>query len=220
MGAKAWFAAYYNHDPKDVLANKPELDREASVSLAQKLLPGVTLQEKEDGSLDLLNPGKREIFVGVYGDLKIVAHEDLANDYPSRIGGNWNNAELGSTAYIHATHSVVDWCAFSLWQRGKLVRTLSVSPDGGIHEDSGNKLPFEAPYWDGSFALDDELEDDELEDDEPNPLPFHPLELSEAALLAMLGFQFEGHPDDWVCDPMTIPIMKFEVSKKAWWKFW
>lgn len=37
MGAKAWFAAYYNHDPKDVLAQRTELDREASISLAKKL---------------------------------------------------------------------------------------------------------------------------------------------------------------------------------------
>lgn len=52
------------------------------------------------------------------------------------------------------------------------------------------------------------------------PLPFHPLELSEAALLAMLGYQFEGHPDDWVCDPLEISIMKFEITKNTWWKFW
>lgn len=217
MGAKAWFAAYYNHDPKGVLSNKPELDREACISLAKKLLPGVTLQEKEDGSLDVLNPGKQEVFVGVYGDLKIVAHEDLGGDFPSHVDGNWRSAELGSTTYIHATHSVVDWCAFALWQGGELVRALSVSPDGGVQEDIGNKLPFEAPYWDGSFALEDEFDDD---DDEPYPLPFHPLELSEAALLAMLGFQFEGDTDDWVCDPVEIPIMKFEISKNAWWKFW
>ena len=215
MGAKAWFAAYYNHDPKEVLASRPMLDREACISLAKKLLPGVTLREKEDGSLGCLNPGKREVFVGVNGDLTIIAHEDLGGDFPSRVDGNWHRAELGSTTYVHATHSVVDWCAFALWQGGELVRALSVSPDQGVQEDIGNKLPFEAPYWDGSSALEDEFEDDE-----PYPLPFHPLELSEAALLAMLGFQFEGHPDDWVCDPMEIPIMKFEFSKKTWWKFW
>jgi hypothetical protein len=215
MGAKAWFAAYYNQDPKDVLANKPELDREACIALAKKLLPSATLREKEDGSLDFLNPGKREVFVGVYGDLKIIAHKDLGGDFPSRIDKNWHSAELGSTTYVHATHSVVDWCAFALWRGGELVRALSVSPDQGVQEDIGNKLPFEAPYWDGSFALEDELEDDE-----PYPLPFHPLDLSEAALLAMLGFQFEGHPDDWVCDPMEIPIMRFEISKNTWWKFW
>lgn len=211
MGAKAWFAAYYNHDPKDVLVKNPELDREACVSLAKKLLPGVALQEKEDGSLDLLNPGKREIFVGVYGDLKIIAHEDFSGEFPSRIGKHWHSAELGSTTYVHATHSVVDWCAFGLWNEGTLVRALSVSPDGGVREDIGNKLLFETPFWDGSSAL---------EDDEDYPLPFHPLELSAAALLAILGFQFEGHPDDWVCDPMEIPIMKFEISKNTWWKFW
>ena len=48
------------------------------------------------------------------------------------------------------THSVVDWCAFALWREGKLVRSTSVSPDGGVREDIGDKLPFEVPYWNGS----------------------------------------------------------------------
>jgi len=215
MGAKAWFAAYYDLDPKVILAKKPELNREACISLAKKFLPGVALREKEDGSLDFLNPGKREIFVGVYGDLKIIAHEDLGGDYPSRIDRRWHSTELGSTTYVHATASVVDWCAFGLWKEGELVRALSVSPDGGVKEDIGNKLPFEASFWDGSPALEDDLDDDA-----EYPLSFHPLELSEAALLAMLGFQFEGHPDDWVCDPAEVSIMRFEISKNAWWKFW
>lgn len=215
MGAKAWFAAYYNHDPKDVLAQRTELDREASISLAKKLFSDASLQKQEDGSLGFLNPDRHEVFVGVYGDLKIIAHEGFSGDFPSRTDGDWLIPELGSTTYVHATHSTVDWCAFALWQKGSLVRALSVSPDGGIQEDIGNKLSFEEPFWDGSISLDDEFEDDE-----PYPLPFHPLELSEAALLGMLGFQFEGHPDDWVCDPMDIPILRFKISKKAWWKFW
>jgi hypothetical protein len=215
LGAKAWFAAYYTHDPKFTLGQTPRLNREASVSFARHLLPGVTLKEQEDGRLAFLNPGQREVFIGVYGDLKIIAHSDLAADLLSRIDDRWHGPDLGATTYVHATHSVVDWCAFALWEKGQLVRALSVAPDGGVLEDIGAKLPFEVPFWDGSFAVESETADEE-----PYPLPFHPLELSEAALLAILGFQFEGHPDDWVCDPAEIPIMKFEISKNAWWKFW
>ncbi|EBA12754.1 DUF6928 family protein [Roseobacter sp. CCS2] len=215
MGAKAWFAAYYDNDPKDTLANAPQLDRDASIALAHKVLPDVNLEEAADGTLDFLNPDKKEIFVGVYGDLKIVAHDDLSGDYPSKVGGHWRNPDFGSKTYVHATHSAVDWCAFALWKDGELARALSVSPDGGIQEDVGAKLPFEVPFWDGARAIEDAFEDDA-----PYPLPFHPLELSEEALLATLGFQFEGHPDDWVCDPANIPIMRFKISKNAWWKFW
>jgi hypothetical protein len=41
--------------------------------------------------------------------------------------------------------------------------------------------------------------------------------------LAMLGFQFQGMPNAWVCDPEQIPIMRFKIakmSKKPWWKVW
>lgn len=215
MGAKAWFAAFFDGDPKDILSKKPELDRAASAALAEELFAGYTIHAKDDGTLDVLNPKKREVFIGVYGKLKIIAHGDFSGDLPSQIDQRWLAPQLGSTVYVHATHSVVDWFAFSLWKEGLLVRSTSVAPDSGIMEDIGEKLPFELPYWDGSFSLEDEFEEDE-----PYPLPFHPLELSEAALLATLGFQFEGHPDDWVCDPREIPIMNFQIFKKAWWKFW
>lgn len=215
MGAKAWFAAYYDGNPKEILSSNPELDRAASVALAERMFPGHTMQEEENGNLCFLNPKRHEVFIGVYGDLKIIAHNDFGGDFPSRIDRRWLTSELGSTMYVHATHSVVDWFAFALWKKGRLVRSTSVSPDGGVQEDIGERLPVELPYWDGSFSIEDEFEEDN-----PYPLPFHPLELSEATLLATLGFQFEGHPDDWVCDPMEIPIMKFRAPKKAWWKFW
>jgi hypothetical protein len=46
-------------------------------------------------------------------------------------------------------HSVVDWFAFAVWQDGRLKRSLSLSPDSGVLEDIGAKLPFEEPYWSG-----------------------------------------------------------------------
>lgn len=96
------------------------------------------------------------------------------------------------------------------------MRSTSVSPDGGVQEDIGEKLPFEVPYWNGSLSPEGE----HTEDGESLALPFHPLELAEAALLSTLGFQFEGRPDESVCDPVEIPIKRFQVSKKTWWKLW
>ncbi|MFD4655933.1 DUF6928 family protein [Kitasatospora sp. NPDC058444] len=48
---------------------------------------------------------------------------------------------------LHAMHSVVDWLAFGVWEDGRLVRSLSLSPDSGIIEDIGEPLSFEVPSW-------------------------------------------------------------------------
>jgi hypothetical protein len=213
MGAKAWFIAYFDDDPKAVLANGPELDRDASRQLVQRLFPDITLSDTVDGHLDFLNPPKNQVFVGCYGELRIVAHDERAIDYPSKVDRRWLDPTLGRTAYVHVTHSGADWFAFSLWRKGKLVRSLSVSPDGGVQEQIGNPLSFEAPYWGGQFSV--EVDDDR----EPYPLAFHLLDLSEASMLQHLGFQFEGNSNDWVCDPAEVPVARFAIQK-AGWKLW
>jgi hypothetical protein len=43
-------------------------------------------------------------------------------------------------------HSVVDWFAYAQWINGKFVRSPSLSPDNGILEDIGQRLPFEEPF--------------------------------------------------------------------------
>ncbi|MES0826680.1 DUF6928 family protein [Ruegeria sp. SCP11] len=215
MGAKAWFAAYYDENARDILAKNPQLDRDASRRLANQLLLDAKLEEVEDGSLDFLNPDEREVLVGDYGGIKIVAHQAFNIDCLSQLDARWRFPDLGSTIYVRAMHSVIDWGAFALWKNGDLVRALSVLPDGGVIEDVGPRMPFEAPFWDGTPALEGDDEEDDT-----YPLPFHPLEFSEAALLEHLGFQFEGYPNDWVCDPFEIPIMKFRASSKPFWKLW
>ena len=132
---------------------------------------------------------------------------------PSKVDRRWLDPTLGRTAYVHVTHSGVDWFAFSLWRKGRLVRSLSVSPDGGVQEQIGNPLSFEAPYWGGQFPV--EVDDDR----EPYPLAFHPLDLSEASMLQHLGFQFGGNSNDWVCDPAEVPVARFAIQK-AGWKLW
>ncbi len=214
MGAKAWFAAYYDEDPKVTLGKQPRLDRGGARRIAEHFFPDAKISEKEDSSLAYLNPGRRVLMAGDYGSLKIVAHRDLSGDYPSRITPRWTDTDLGKSTYIHATHSVVDWYAFGFWQDGRLQRALSVSTESGVIEETGRKLAFEDPFWQGSHPIEDK--------DIPDTpaLPFHPLDLSEAALLATFGFQFEGCMEEWICDPAEIPIMTFEISNGAWWKFW
>jgi len=91
---------------------------------------------------------------------------------------------------------------------------LSLSPDGGVLEDIGVKLPFELPYWAGEHPVfDDEEERSEY------PFPFHPLELGEAALAEFFGYQLEGGNANAVLEPDTIPLMRLR-RRRAWWKVW
>jgi hypothetical protein len=85
MGAKTWFIVGSNGDPKRVLANNPLLDRTASLVLAKKLFRGFTLTAEDDVSLESLNPADGEVHIGVYGDVKFVAHTDIGIDYLSRM---------------------------------------------------------------------------------------------------------------------------------------
>ena len=51
MGAKAWFIAYFDDDPRKILGANPKLDRPASLALARRLVPDTDLVELEDGCL-------------------------------------------------------------------------------------------------------------------------------------------------------------------------
>jgi hypothetical protein len=111
-------------------------------------------------------------------------------------------------------HSVVDWFAYAKWVNGTLVRSLSLSPDSGILEDIGERMPFEEPYWSGDHpAVDSEEEKDSY------PFPFHPLELGEAALCELYGYQLEGFVDASPLDPESIALLRYKRSR-PWWRLW
>jgi len=109
-------------------------------------------------------------------------------------------------------HSVVDWLAFAQWINGELVRSLSLSPDG-ILEDLGRRMPFEEPFWSGANPVTDG--DDAAKD----PLPFHPLELGDAALKEFFGYELEAMVDSSLFQPESIPLLKFKRIR-PWWKPW
>lgn len=216
MGAKTWMLAYVDGKAAEILKSGPVLDRPASAKLAQELFPSAQLQPAEDGDLSYTNPPDDEVHVGCFPGLSIVAAAEFALDYPSQLPQSFLDHARGRTVYLHAMHSVVDWFAFAIWEKGELVRALSLSPDSGVLEDIGPKRPFEESFWSGERPVGDEDED---EDDE-YPLPFHPLELGEEALLAMFGYQLEGFVDENQVQPEEIPLLTFKRSVKRWWRFW
>lgn len=201
MGAKTWMLVSSNGNPREALAQGPQLNREESVALAKRLFPAATFSEGDDGSLSYTNPADDEVFVGHYGTVAVVAAAEFGVDYPSQLSREYVDGMPHSTVVLHAMHSAVDWFAYAVWEKGELVRALSLSPDSGIIEDIGARYSFEEPYWNGEHGVEDE------EDDDKYPLPFHPLELAEDALAYLFGYVIEGVIAESAYDAEEVPLV-------------
>ena len=215
MGAKTWMLVLADSNARGALAAKRPLDRGATQNLADTLFPGEKLKQIGDGDLSYTCPPDDEVHIGCFPGVSVVAAKEFGIDYPSKLHHRFIAAGGNGTVTLHAMHSVVDWFAYASWANGKLVRSLSLSPDSGIMEDIGQRLPFEEPYWSGAHpAVDSEEEKDDY------PFPFHPLELGEAILKDQFGYQLEGYIDASLLEPESIPLVRYKRSRSPWWKFW
>jgi hypothetical protein len=193
MGAKDWMVMYADTDTDiaAVLRTNPRPDRDATHAVVERLHPGAQLTVVEDGNLDEnANPRDLSVYAGVYPGLTIVTTGEVAIDRPSTLPQYFIDEARGRTLYLHVMHSVVDWIAYAIWENGVLRRSLSLSPDDGIIENLGEPLDFEKPYWAGQHPVE------VAGGNPPYPFVFHPLELGEAALRNLFGFNYEG----WVQD--------------------
>jgi hypothetical protein len=211
VGAKTWMLVYANGNVAEALKGSPPLDRRVTLQLARSLFPKEKLEPIGDGDLSYTCPPDEELHIGCFPGVSILAAREFGIDYPSKLPVRFISAGGAGTVYLHAMHSVVDWFACAQWTAGKLVRSLSVSPDSGILEDIGPRLPFEEPYWSGQHPATDDGED--------YAFPFHPLELGEAALKQFFGYQLEGFIDPALLQPESIPLVKYKRSQSRW-KFW
>lgn len=214
MGAKTWMLVYADADPRAALAANPVLDREATARLAAELFPKDRLSLIGDGDLCDTCPPNDELRVGCFPGIAVIAAREFGIDRPSRLPARFLEAAGSRTVYLHAMHSVVDWFAFAVWRAGKLERALSLSPDSGVIEDIGKRLPFEHPYWAEQHAATDPAEDEDA-----YPFPFHPLDLGEAALREFFGYGMEGEIDPSLIAPERVTLMRFK-RRRAWFKFW
>jgi hypothetical protein len=204
-----------NSNAREALAAKPQLDREATMKLASALFPGEKLEPIGDGDLSYTCPPNKELHIGCFPGVSVVAAKEFGIDYPSKLPQRFIAAGGSGVVTLHAMHSVVDWFAYAVWANGKLVRSLSLSQDSGIMEDIGQHLPFEESYWSGEHpAVDSEEEENSY------PFPFHPLELGEETLKDRFGYQLEGLIDPSLLEPESIPLVRFRRSRPSWWKFW
>ncbi|MDJ0916128.1 MAG: hypothetical protein QNJ05_00090 [Woeseiaceae bacterium] len=218
MGAKTWMLVMSNGSARDAFTASIELDRQATTETAHALFPGEELEPLDDGNLCWTNPTDKELCIGCFPDVTVIAAREFGIDNPSRIPERFLEAAGNRLVTVHAMHSVVDWFAYAHWQNGSLVRSLSVAPDSGVVEDIGERMAFEVPYWSGAHAIEEEDEDFEY------PLPFHPLELGEEALKYFFGYQLEGFIDPDLLEPEDVPLMRFRrkrrLLKQPFWKFW
>jgi hypothetical protein len=215
MGAKTWMLVLADANAREALAAKPQLDREATQKLANILFPGEKFEPIGDGDLSYTCPPYNELHIGCFPGISVVAAKEFGIDYPSKLPQRFITAGGCGTVTLHAMHSVVDWFAYAIWANGKLLRSLSLSPDSGIMEDIGQRLPFEEPYWSGDHpAVDSDEEKDAY------PFPFHPLDLGEATLKDRFGYQLEGYIDPSLLEPESIPLVRYKRNRSQWWKFW
>jgi hypothetical protein len=215
MGAKTCMLVYSDGDPRDALALARTPDPQASGQLAARLYPGATPATEPVSSLLEAFPRDGEVFAGSFPGVEVLAASDFGIDQPSKLARSFLAPGAERTVHLHAMHSVVDWCAFAVWKNGALVRSLSVAPDSGVLEDLGERLPFELGYWNGDHPAVDADADDA---DDDYPLPFHPLELGEAALFEFFGYQLEGSADA-LCDAEAVQLLRFRRAR-PWWKLW
>ncbi|MFJ9342614.1 DUF6928 family protein [Streptomyces sp. NPDC101733] len=210
MGVRTGLLAYAGRDIPAALRQATEAEIEKTTEFVGRLHPGWGMAAAEGETLgEGTYPADGLTYAASFPGVDIVCDRRLMIDRPSQLPEHLIAASGGRRMVLHAMHSVVDWLAFAVWEDGRLVRALSLSPDNGVIEDIGEPLPFEAPYWSGDHAVEPTPG---WEDEASYPLPFHPLELGEEALRAFFGFILEGRrrPDD--IDPDDVRLHGYRLT--------
>ncbi|MFI1442611.1 DUF6928 family protein [Streptomyces fructofermentans] len=210
MGAKTGLLVYADGEVPDLLRQVEAADLSRTSEMMRRLYPGREIEQLPGSTLgNGVYPPKDTAYAASRPGLEIVCDQRVMIDFPSRLPEHLVAASAGRRLVLHAMHSVVDWLAFAVWEDGRLVRSLSLSPDSGIIENIGEPLPFELPYWAGDRPAD--IVPWPGKEEKPYPLPFHPLNLGEDALRALCGFVQEGRPEPDDIDAYGIDLHGFQV---------
>lgn len=211
MGAKSGLLVYADGEVPGLLKQVGgPADPERTAAMMRRLYPGWAIEPTAGSDLwDGLHPPDGQAYASSWPGVELVCDRRVMVDLPSQLPHELVAAGVGRRMVLHAMHSVVDWLAFGVWEDGRLIRSLSLSPDTGIVENIGEPLPFERPYWAGERSADVISWPDR--DEEPYALPFHPLDMGEDALRALCGFIVEGRPRPGDVDADTIALHGFRV---------
>ncbi|MBC9719357.1 hypothetical protein H9Y04_43295 [Streptomyces sp. TRM66268-LWL] len=210
MGAKTGLLVYADGNAPGLLRQVNAADLDRTVAMMRRLYPGWEIEQSEGSNLcDGVYPPNGTVYAASWPGVEVIGDQGVMIDAPSQLPEHLVAASAGRRLVLHAMHSVVDWLAFAVWEDGRLVRSLSLSPDSGIIENIGEPLPFELPYWAGDRPAD--IVPWPGEEEEPYALPFHPLDMGEDALRALCGFIQEGRPEPDDLDADAIELYGFHV---------
>jgi len=217
MGAKTSMLAIVEGDAAAILRSRPVLDREACQATVRRLFPGQRFDPLPDGDLSNTYPRNGELYVACFPGLVMLAHDSLATE-PGKLDRRFLDFAGGRTVLLHTMISTVDCFIYGVWEKGRLCRALAMDADNGVTEDIGPPRAFEAAYWAGEHRHE-EFDQDGGGEPYAGGIPFHPLDMAEAALLDLFGYQLEGFTGDDEVEPESIPVMRFAPARPRW-KFW
>ncbi|MEU8664801.1 DUF6928 family protein [Actinoplanes philippinensis] len=209
MGAKTALLAFADGDLPAALRRGGQSRADEAETVVRRLSPGYQVTPIRDGTLfEDCYPPDDVAFAAVLPGAVVLCDRRLVAATPSELPHRLLAEAAGRRVLLHAMHSVSDALTFAVWEDGRLIRSLSVSPDTGVVEDLGEPLPFERPYWAGERPVTSPG----FPGQGPYPLPFHPLELGEDALRALFGFTIEGRrePDD--VDAGAVALHGFQLA--------
>ena len=170
MGAKTALLAFADGDLRPALLGATPSDRDEAEAVVREIFSGYDVTSVGATTLGATYPPDDITHVTVLPGGELLCDGRLVLDRPSELPEHLLRVGAGRRIVMHGMHSVVDWLCFAVWEDGKLVRSLSLSPAGGIEENIGEPFDFERPYWDGRHPVEP---DPAWGDQDPYPLPFH-----------------------------------------------
>ncbi len=188
---------YADGEVRPILQAAPRIDRAATRALVERLYPGASIVDTDDGDLHGgSHPADGLVYAACLPGLTVVCTGETMIDRPSKLPDRFHAEAGGRTLYLHAMDSGIDWFSYAVWTpAGELRRALSLSPDSGVLDDIGERLPFEAPFWAGEPAL-----------------PPRPSEMADGALRALFGFAYAGAHLSDDPDPRRVVLAGFAVG--------
>lgn len=193
MGFSGIFFAISDKAPREDVWSQPESGRARAEEVMQQLFGDRYEYSKESDVYSATLSGDR-LWVGNWGNTTIVAGDYGDSAPPLELPEGFGTWELMLQSSVDAFGFVVKGGPWG-------DRELEMDPDNGTNFQetmTGKPLPFEEPYFRGEHSMYDE---DEAPEDQ-YPLPFHPLDLGNAAMLWSFGIEAETPPRDDVMTPL------------------
>jgi hypothetical protein len=210
MGAKTALLAFSDGDLRPSLLGATRSDPDEAAELVRLVHPGYLVEPADEDTLgECVYPPEGMTYATVLAGSELVCDRRLMLARPSELPEHLLRAGADRRIILHGMHSGSDWLSFAVWENSELVRSLSLSPDGGIAENIGDPFDFELPYWAGERPVQPIPG---RPDQGPYPLPFHPLDLGEDALRALFGFILEGRPDPDDIDEEPVHLHGFRLT--------